>query len=155
MIWYILGGKNYQVFNSAWMKNEWHFATRFAHFNLATLALLLNYFRNKADQEEAVRVTVIALLCELPHLLAWLLYVWARFYPSSSGDVVIEPGYVQARKEEVEEIKKKEKQNMKIIEEEHKKSLLEEEAKRIKEKEEEKAQRRQEIGKNRNFLVAV
>ena len=135
MLCYIVGGKDYQVYNAAWKEDQWNYLTK-----------------DEDLREEAVRVTVIALLCELPHLLAWLLYVWARFYPSRSGDVVIDPGYVQAKKEEQE---KEGKDTIRNLEEEKRKNALEAEARRIKEMEEDRAFRQMELGRNRNFLIAV
>ena len=133
MLCYIVGGKDYQVYNAAWKEDQWNYLTK-----------------DEDLREEAVSVTVIALLCELPHLLAWLLYVWARFYPSSSNDVVI--GYVQAKKEEQE---KEGKDTIRNLEEEKRKNALEAEARRIKEMEEDRAFRQMELGRNRNFLIAV
>ena len=135
LLCYIAGGKDYQVYNAAWKEDQWNYLSKDEH-----------------HMEEAGRVTVIALLCELPHILAWLLYVWARFYPSRSGDVVIDPGYVQAKKEEQE---KEEKDTIRNLEEEKRKNALEAEARRIKEMEEDKAFRQMELGRNRNFLIAV
>ena len=138
LLCYIGGGEDHQVFNVAWKYNEWHYLTR-----------------DEDYRREAVRVTLIALLCELPHLLAWLLYIWARFYPSRSGDVVIAPGFVQAKKEAVEKIKKEEKEKIKVIEEDKYKRALEEEERRIIEMEEAKALRQEELRRSRNFLIAV
>ena len=131
LLWFIVGGKHHQVYNSAWKFNEWHFSTR-----------------DEAHRDEVYRVTVIALLFELPHLLAWLLYVWARFYPSRSGDVVIDPGYVQAKKEEEEDIIKKEAKNMKIIEQEMYRRSLEEEERRNEEMKEDRAKRQKDLERN-------
>ena len=111
--------------------------------------------RDENYRREAARVTIIALLCELPHLLAWLLYIWARFYPSRSGDVVIAPGFVQAKKEAVEKIHKEEKDKIKVLEEEKYQRAREEEERKIREMEEAKALRRMELERNRNFLIAV
>ena len=138
LLCYIAGGEDYQVFNAAWKYDEWHYLTR-----------------DEDYRKEAVRVTIIALLCELPHLLAWLLYIWARFYPSRSDDVVIAPGFVQAKKEAVEKIQKEEKDKIKVIEEEKYKRALDEEERRIIEMEEAKALHRRELEISRNFLMAV
>ena len=135
LLCYIAGGKDYQVYNAAWKEDQWNYLTK-----------------DEDHMEEAGRVTVIALLCELPHLLAWLLYVWARFYPSRSGDVVIDPGYVQAKKEEEE---KEGKDTIRNLEEEKRKNALEAEARRIKEMEEQKAFHQMELEGSRNFLKAV
>ena len=112
-------------------------------------------FRDKVFMRWAVHVTVAALVCELPHLLAWMLYVWARFYPATSGDVVIAPGFVQATKEEFEKIMKEEKVNVKIFEEEEKKRLKEEEEHRAKEADKERRRHQKELLKNRNILISV
>ena len=138
LLGFIAGGRHYNVYNSAWKDNEWHYFTM-----------------DKHSMDEAYNVTVIALLCEPPHLLAWLLYVWARFYPSRSGDVVIDPGYVQAKKEEEEDIIKKGAKNIKMREEERFRRSLEEETRRNEAMKEEKVKRQKDLESNRNFLIAV